>query len=72
MTTLIAKEIRTLKNINKMPAVVIPLSEYEDMRENLDMFYSETLVRDVEKSRKEIRNKETISLGEVKKKLKLK
>ena len=72
MTTLIAKEIRTLKNISKMPAVVIPLSEYEDMRENLDMFYSETLVRDVEKSRKEIRNKETISLGEVKKKLKLK
>ena len=72
MTTMIAKGIKTLKNIGKMPAVVIPLSEYEDMRENLDMFYSETLVRDVEKSRKEIRNKETISLGEVKKKLKLK
>jgi len=72
MTTMIAKGIKTLKNIGKMPAVVIPLSEYEDMRENLDMFYSETLVKDIERSRKEIKKAETISLGEIKKELKLK
>jgi len=69
---MIAKGIKTLKNIGKMPAVVIPLSEYEDMRENLDMFYSETLVKDIERSRKEIKKAETISLGEIKKELKLK
>ena len=72
MTTMIAKGIKTLKNIGKMPAVVIPLSEYEDMRENLDMFYSETLMKDIERSRKEIKKAETISLGEIKKELKLK
>lgn len=72
MTILTTKENHILKKVGKLPAVIIPLSEYEDMRENLDMFYSGDLMRDIEKSRKEIKNKKTISLKEVKKKLKLK
>jgi PHD/YefM family antitoxin component YafN of YafNO toxin-antitoxin module len=66
------KGIRTLKNADKLPAVIISLSEYEDMRENLDMFNSKILMKDIEKARKEVRNKKTISLKEVKRKLALK
>ena len=63
------KEFRIPKKIGRLPAVIIPLSEYEDMRENLDMFNSRNLMSDINKSRNEIKNKKTISLKEIKKKL---
>ncbi len=76
MTTTIytdtTKRFKIPKKISQLPAVIIPLSEYEDMRENLDMFNSENLMNDIEKARKEVANKKTISLKEAKKKLKLK
>jgi len=66
------KKFKIPKKIGRLPAVIIPLSEYEDMRENLDMFYSENLIKDVEKARKEIKDKKTISLKETKRKLRSK
>ena len=62
----IARDSKMMKKIGRLPAVVIPLSEYEDMRENLDMFRSTILMKDIDKSRNDIKNKRTISLKEVK------
>jgi PHD/YefM family antitoxin component YafN of YafNO toxin-antitoxin module len=66
----------TLKQINiskkdTLPAVVIPLSQYERMREDLDMFRSKSLLKEIKKSRNEIKKGETILWTDLKKKLKL-
>lgn len=66
------KDSKIFKKIGRLPAVIIPLSEYENMRENLDMFNSRTLARDIEKSRNDVKNKRIISLKEAEIKLGLK
>ena len=43
----------------KQGIAILPLEEYEKMKEDLEMFQSKTLTKDIEKARKE---KKTVSL----------
>ena len=61
MTTQAIKNI-TLPNAlirKKHGIAILPLEEYEKMKEDLEMFYSKNLAKDIEKARKE---KRTVSL----------
>ncbi|HEY4516067.1 MAG TPA: hypothetical protein VJH67_02675 [Candidatus Paceibacterota bacterium] len=72
MLTTSLKGIRNIKKVGDLPAVIISLSEYENMREDLDVLHSKTLERSIEKTRKEIKEGGVISLKEIKKRLKIK
>ncbi len=65
------KKKSTLNKIGKTPVVILPLEEYEKMKEEIDMLSSEKLVRDIEKARVEVRKGEIYSIEEVKRKLKM-
>jgi len=55
--------------------VILPLKKWkkiEEELEDLEMYRSERLVKAIEKSRKEVKRGEVISLEELEKKLKLK
>jgi PHD/YefM family antitoxin component YafN of YafNO toxin-antitoxin module len=45
--------------------VVVPLDEYEDLLDTLEILSDPTLKRDVEKARKEFREGKTISLAKL-------
>ena len=47
---------------------VLPLDEYEQMKEELEMFRSKSLAGDIEAARKEVKSGEVLSLEEVDKK----
>lgn len=59
------------KMVGKLPVVILPLENFERMKEDLEMFSSKTLARDIEKARKEVRHGKGITLAEVKRLLKL-
>ncbi len=50
---------------------VLPLDEYEQMKEELEMFRSKSLAGDIEAARKEVKSGEILSLEEVGRKLDL-
>ena len=52
------------------PVVVIPLEEYESLRETLEILSDTELVKDIEDARKAFREGRTVSWEEVKKELK--
>ena len=52
----------TLTIKSDKPVVVIPLDEYQDLLDTLEILSDPTLKRDVEKARKEFREGKTISL----------
>ena len=62
---------RKIAKLGKLPVVVLPLQDYERMQEELEMFRSRTLSRRVRKAREEATKGETLTLTQVKKRLKL-
>lgn len=55
-----------LNKIDKLPVVILPLEDYEKMREDLDMLRSKSLPRAIKKARKEIKEGKIFTLGKVK------
>lgn len=68
ITTL--EKIKSYK-IKKLPVIILPLDDYERMKEDLDIFCSKKLSGDIKKAREEIKKKKMMSFYEVKKRLKL-
>lgn len=56
-------------DLSKWPVVVLPLDEFEKMKEDLEMYQSKNFRREIARARKE---KKFLTLEEVQKKLKLK
>ncbi|MFA4890410.1 MAG: hypothetical protein WC587_02125 [Candidatus Paceibacterota bacterium] len=57
--------------IGKMPMVILPLGDYEKMKEDLEMLYSKKLPKEIKKSREEIKRGMILTLSQVKRKLKI-
>jgi PHD/YefM family antitoxin component YafN of YafNO toxin-antitoxin module len=51
--------------------VILPLEEYERIKEDLEVLHSKRLAREIEKARKEAKLGKVISLKEVERKLNL-
>lgn len=70
---------QTIKNITlpstlirrKQGIAILPLEEYERMKEDLEMFHSKKLAKDVEKARREAKEGKIITLKEIEKELNL-
>ena len=71
MTTLTVLKRLKPQRIGKTPIVVLPLADYERMKEDLEMFYARKLAKDIREARKEIKEGRVLTLAEVKKRLKL-
>jgi len=64
--------LQTISNkIGKVPVVLLPLEDYEKMREDLEMLRSKTLPISIKRARKELKEGKVFTLLEVKKLLKL-
>lgn len=62
----------TETKIGKTPVVVLPMKEWreiEDSLEDLEMYTSKTLAKDIAKARREVKRGETFSIEEAEKKL---
>jgi len=55
----------------KQGVVILPLEEYERLKEELEMLQSKKLAKEIEKARKEAKRGEIISLEEAERRLKL-
>lgn len=55
----------------KQGIAILPLEEYEKIKEDLEMFQSKKLLKDIERARKEIKQERVISLEQVERKLNL-
>jgi len=55
----------------KEGVVILPLEEYEKIKEDLEMLQSRRLVKEIEKARKEAKKGKVISLEELERKLNL-
>ncbi len=55
----------TLTIESDKPVVVVPLDEYQELLDTLEILSDPTLKRDVEQARKEFREGKTISLEEL-------
>ena len=42
-----------IEKIGKLPVVILPLADYERMKEDLEILQSKKLAKDIEKARKE-------------------
>lgn len=42
-----------IEKIGKLPVVILPLADYERLKEDLEMLQSKELAKDIEKARKE-------------------
>ena len=71
MKSLTARKKISEASIGKLPVVILPLEDYERMREDLEMLQSRTLPRKIRKAREEVRKGRVVTLAEVKKKLNL-
>lgn len=60
-----------ISHLGKFPVVVLPLDEYEKMKEDLEMLRSKRLEGSIKKARKEIAKGKVYTVEEVKKALKL-
>jgi PHD/YefM family antitoxin component YafN of YafNO toxin-antitoxin module len=43
----------TISKIGQLPVVILPLKDYEQMKEDLEMLHSKKLAKDIEASRKQ-------------------
>lgn len=59
-------------DLSKYPVVVLPLDEFEKMKEDLEMYKSKNLRKDIAKAREDFKKGKFLTFEEVKKKLKLK
>jgi len=57
--------VPTLTIESDKPVVVVPLDEYQELLDTLEILSDPTLKRDVEQARKEFREGKTISLEEL-------
>lgn len=55
----------------KQGVAILPLEEYERMKEDLEMLRSERLAKEIEEARKEVKKGKVITLEEVERKLNL-
>ena len=55
----------------RLPVIVLPLNDYEKMREDLEMFQSKNLAKEIKKAREEARRGDILDLAKAKKKLRL-
>ena len=69
-TLILLKNVKNQK-IGKLPVVILPLEDYEQMREDLEMLSSRRLPKEIKKAREEFKKGGVISFAEVKKHLKL-
>lgn len=69
-TTTILKRVKAQK-IGRLPIVVLPLVDYERMKEDLEMFYSRTLTKEIKKAREEVKKEKILTFAEAKRRLKL-
>lgn len=62
-----------IRNINfgKLPAVVLPLEDYQDLLEDLEMMRSKKYKEDIRKSREEVKKGKIYTFAQVKKKLRI-
>lgn len=65
------KKKSSFYKIGETPVVILPLEDYEKIKEELEMLSSKKLAKQITKAREEIRQGKTYSLEEAKKKLKL-
>lgn len=73
MNTSISPKLENIKpqKIGKLPVVILPLEDFETMKENLEMYQSKKLVKDIAKARQEVSKGKVLSFEEVKRKLML-
>lgn len=69
MKSLTARRKARHADLGKLPVVVLPLEEYERMREELDMLSSKRLARKIGTARKEADQGKLLELAEVKRRL---
>ncbi|MDP3998116.1 MAG: hypothetical protein Q8P89_00675 [bacterium] len=60
-----------VQQLGKLPVVVLPLEEYEKMREDLEMLRSASLAKRIKKARKEVDHGSVYTVEKVKKLLDL-
>lgn len=73
MSNIALEELNKIKpqKIGKMPVVVLPLEYFEQLKENMEMYHSKKLPKEIAKVRQEVKDGKFLSFDEVKKKLKL-
>lgn len=57
------------QTLGKLPVVILPLGEYERMKEDLEMLQSKGLKRKIQRARRDVKQGKVVSLEEVIKKL---
>ncbi len=67
-TSTLLKDLKTYK-LNQLPVVVLPLADYERMREDLEMFHSRAFQSKIRKARQAVRKGKTVTLADAKKRL---
>ena len=74
MNTLLLSKLNKIatQKIGKLPIVILPLEDFEKMKEDLEMYQSKALKNDVAKARAEIKKGKILTLNDVKRKLMLK
>ena len=55
----------------KEGVAILPLEEYERIKEDIEMLQSKKLAKEIEKAREEVKRKEVLSLEELERKLNL-
>lgn len=65
------KNKKIIDKIGKTPVVILPLKEYESMKEELELLNSKMLVSVIANARQEVEKGEVYSINEVRRKLML-
>lgn len=60
-----------VQKIGKIPVVVLPLADYEKMKEDIEILSSKKLYQDIRKAREEVRTGKVFTLEQVKQRLRL-
>ena len=73
MNVVTLSELNKVKpqKIGKMPVVILPLEYFERLKEDMEMYRSKKLPKEIAKARKEIKKGKFFTFVETKKKLKL-
>lgn len=64
------KKVKSQK-LGKMPVVILPLEDFEKMKEDIEIYQSKKLSAEIAKAKEEVCAGKVLSFDEVKKKLKL-
>ena len=63
------KSKAAIDKIGKIPVVILPLEDYENMKEELEILSSKKLSNEITKARNEVQKGEVYSIEEIKRKL---